>query len=61
MIPVASLVINMVSFLRTRWSNRGLTLKGDRPKFGEPTVATLTVGGDDIDFPGILFNCMYHH
>ena len=60
MTPRISLVISMVSFLRARWSSRALTLKGDRPKFGEPTVATLTVGGDDIDFPGILFNCRYH-
>ena len=52
--------MNMVSFILARWSSRGLTLVGDRPKFGEPEVATLTVGGDDIDFPGILFNCMYH-
>ncbi|KAI9794422.1 MAG: hypothetical protein M1816_005492 [Peltula sp. TS41687] len=29
-----------------------------RPKFGNPQMATLTVGGDDIDFPGILFNCI---
>lgn len=50
----------MVSFLGARWSTKGLTLKGERPRFGEPQVATLTVGGDDIDFPGILFNCVYH-
>ncbi len=33
-----------------------------RPKFGNPQMATLSVGGDDIDFPGILFNCIleYH-
>ncbi|KAL9123848.1 MAG: hypothetical protein Q9217_006763 [Psora testacea] len=31
---------------------------GDRPKFGEPSMATLTIGGDDVDFPGILFNCI---
>ena len=35
-----------------------LNMQGFRPKFGEPSVATLTVGGDDIDFPGILFNCI---
>lgn len=29
-----------------------------RPAFGKPTMATLTVGGDDIDFPGILNNCI---
>ncbi|KAI9674953.1 MAG: hypothetical protein M1817_001359 [Caeruleum heppii] len=29
-----------------------------RPKFGNPQMATLAVGGDDIDFPGILFNCI---
>ena len=29
-----------------------------RPKFGTPAIATLAVGGDDIDFPGILFNCI---
>lgn len=32
--------------------------EGARPRFGEPSVATLTIGGDDIDFPGILFNCI---
>ncbi|KAI9826472.1 MAG: hypothetical protein M1819_007365 [Sarea resinae] len=25
---------------------------------GKPTMGTLTVGGDDIDFPGILNNCL---
>ena len=33
-------------------------MQGYRPRFGEPSVATLTIGGDDIDFPGILFNCV---
>ena len=27
-----------------------------RPKFGDPQMATLAVGGDDIDFPGIVFS-----
>ncbi|KAI0098282.1 SGNH hydrolase-type esterase domain-containing protein [Nemania sp. FL0031] len=31
---------------------------GDRPKFGNPSMATLSVGGNDIDFPGIIFNCI---
>ncbi|KAK8039453.1 hypothetical protein PG993_007864 [Apiospora rasikravindrae] len=31
---------------------------GDRPKFGSPSMATLSVGGNDIDFPGIIFNCI---
>ncbi|KAL2041511.1 hypothetical protein N7G274_005893 [Stereocaulon virgatum] len=31
---------------------------GDRPRFGEPFKATLSIGGDDIDFSGILFNCI---
>ncbi|KAI0521843.1 SGNH hydrolase-type esterase domain-containing protein [Xylaria bambusicola] len=31
---------------------------GDRPKFGNPSIATLSVGGNDIDFPGIIFNCI---
>lgn len=31
---------------------------GSRPAFGAPEFATLTAGGDDIDFPGILFNCI---
>lgn len=31
---------------------------GPRPKFGNPQMATLSVGGDDIDFPGIVFNCI---
>ena len=29
-----------------------------RPSSGKPTMGTLTVGGDDIDFPGILNNCI---
>lgn len=29
-----------------------------RPSSGSPTMGTLTVGGDDIDFPGILNNCI---
>ena len=29
-----------------------------RPAVGKPTMGTLTVGGDDIDFPGILSNCI---
>jgi hypothetical protein len=29
-----------------------------RPKFGDPAMATLSVGGNDIDFAGILFNCI---
>lgn len=29
-----------------------------RPAFGNPSFATLTAGGDDIDFPGIIFNCI---
>jgi hypothetical protein len=29
-----------------------------RPSSGKPTIGTLTVGGDDIDFPGILNNCI---
>ncbi len=35
-----------------------LTGEENRARFGEPSVATLTIGGDDIDFPGILFNCI---
>ncbi|KAK6844306.1 hypothetical protein PG995_014416 [Apiospora arundinis] len=31
---------------------------GTRPKFGSPSMATLSVGGNDIDFPGIIFNCI---
>ncbi|KAI9669874.1 MAG: hypothetical protein M1831_006909 [Alyxoria varia] len=31
---------------------------GLRPKFGDPQMATLAVGGDDIDFPGLLANCI---
>ena len=63
MIRLVSRIYSMVSFFREIcWalSQGARHLKGDRPKFGEPTVATLTVGGDDIDFPGILFNCKYH-
>ena len=29
-----------------------------RPSSGKPTMGTLTVGGDDLDFPGILNNCI---
>ena len=29
-----------------------------RPSSGKPSVGTLSVGGDDIDFPGILSNCI---
>ena len=29
-----------------------------RPGVGKPTMGTLTVGGDDIDFGGILNNCI---
>ncbi|KAF2825179.1 hypothetical protein CC86DRAFT_419014 [Ophiobolus disseminans] len=29
-----------------------------RPAIGKPTIGTLTVGGDDVDFPGILNNCI---
>ncbi|KAL9106503.1 MAG: hypothetical protein Q9227_008482 [Pyrenula ochraceoflavens] len=29
-----------------------------RPKFGQPTMATLHVGGDDIDFRGLLQYCV---
>jgi hypothetical protein len=29
-----------------------------RPASGKPTMGTLTVGGDDVDFPGILNNCI---
>ncbi|KAH8688824.1 SGNH hydrolase-type esterase domain-containing protein [Talaromyces proteolyticus] len=29
-----------------------------RPKFGNPQMATLSIGGNDIDFKGILFNCI---
>ncbi|KAK7947992.1 esterase family protein [Apiospora aurea] len=31
---------------------------GKRPKFGSPTMATLSIGGNDIDFAGIIFNCI---
>ena len=33
-------------------------MTGNRPEFGSPEFATLTAGGDDVDFPGILFNCI---
>jgi hypothetical protein len=35
-----------------------MILLGPRPAFGTPEFATITAGGDDIDFPGILFNCI---
>ncbi|OIW26935.1 SGNH hydrolase [Coniochaeta ligniaria NRRL 30616] len=31
---------------------------GFRPRFGNPSVGTLSVGGNNIDFPGIIMNCM---
>ncbi|OQO14037.1 hypothetical protein B0A48_00913 [Cryoendolithus antarcticus] len=32
---------------------------GTRPRFGDaPSMATLSVGGNDINFPGIIFNCI---
>lgn len=37
------------------------TLLAPRPAFGNPSFATLTAGGDDIDFPGIIFNCIIHY
>lgn len=37
------------------WSQTDDAL-GPRPKFGDPQMATLAVGGDDIDFPGIIFS-----
>lgn len=32
---------------------------GERPGFGDPTFATLTAGGDDIDFVNLVRNCIY--
>ncbi|KAL9069439.1 MAG: hypothetical protein Q9157_006154 [Trypethelium eluteriae] len=31
---------------------------GSRPKFGNPTIATLTVGAENTDFAGIFFSCI---
>ena len=45
-------------FIKISRSHVILTVQGTRPRFGEPSVATLTIGGDDIDFPDILFNCI---
>jgi hypothetical protein len=38
--------------------NSNTSQSGTRPKFGNPKFATLSVGGNDIDFPGIIFNCI---
>ena len=32
---------------------------GERPQFGNPLFATLTAGGDDIDFVNLVRNCIY--
>lgn len=32
---------------------------GERPQFGNPAFATLTIGGDDIDFVNLVRNCIY--
>lgn len=32
---------------------------GERPVFGDPALATLTIGGDDIDFVNLVRNCIY--
>ena len=32
---------------------------GQRPAFGDPTFATLTAGGDDVDFVNLVRNCVY--
>lgn len=53
---IPSLQYGMCPISRLR--NIMLIVTGERPRFGEPSVATLTIGGDDIDFPGILFNCI---
>ncbi|KAK4505500.1 hypothetical protein PRZ48_003463 [Zasmidium cellare] len=29
-----------------------------RPATGRPTMGTLTIGGDDVDFPGLLYSCI---
>ena len=52
-----NLVIHMV-ITQALYDDARLIILGYRPKFGDPSIASLTVGGDDIDFPGILFNCI---
>jgi hypothetical protein len=32
---------------------------GRRPPFGKPQIATLSVGGNDIDLKGLIMNCVY--
>jgi hypothetical protein len=36
-------------------------IQGDRPRFGEPSIGTLSIGGNNIDFPGIIFNCILEY
>lgn len=56
------LIVNSVNFssCKTRVSFTNL-YPGDRPAFGTPDLATLQVGGNDIDFPGIIFNCILEY
>jgi len=32
---------------------------GPRPPFGTPQIATLSIGGNDIDLKGLIFNCIF--
>lgn len=32
---------------------------GPRPPFGKPKIATLSIGGNDIDLKGLIMNCVY--
>lgn len=34
---------------------------GARPAFGKPQIATLSVGGNDIDLKGLIMNCVYQY
>jgi hypothetical protein len=45
-------------FYDTDQTNKPNWQYSPRPKFGDPAMATLSVGGNDIDFRGILFNCI---
>jgi hypothetical protein len=58
--PLANLIFSTVSFLITSRTlvHSANSCTGDRPAFGTPEIATLQVGGNNIDFPGIIFNCI---
>jgi hypothetical protein len=51
-------VIDYQFYETDQWAGKPNPEYYPRPAVGKPTMGTLTVGGDDIDFPGILNNCI---